>query len=175
MWPENVDEFAVVNAGLTASLSFVAGMVGGYVADNVRTHDPMTKGYLCAFASFASAPFLFVAYFISNNFWLSLIMVGGSYLVGEGWSSSCFAQLLDVTDQKTQGLTVNVFFLFCMIAAMISTAACDFLGVALGAEENPRVNGYILGTVMMISLIGSGIAFYRAGVHYKRFMEGKNK
>lgn len=149
-------------------------MAGGYIADNVRTHDPMTKGYLCSFASFASAPPLFVAYFISENFWLSLSMVGINYLVGEGWSSSCFAMLLDVTDQKTQGLTVNVYFLFCMTAAMISTATCDFLGNYLGADEDPRINGYILGVVMMISLIGSGISFFISGIHYKRFMQGNN-
>jgi hypothetical protein len=90
-----------MNAALTASLSFIAGMVGGYVGDNVRQHDPRTKSYLCAFASFASAPFLFFAYFVDVNFWFSMSMVGFSYLVGEGWSSSCFAMLLDVTDPKT--------------------------------------------------------------------------
>ena len=101
-----------------------------------------------------------------------MIMVGFSYLVGEGWSSSCFAMLLDVTDPKTQGLTINVYFLFCMCAAMISTAVCDALGNALDAAENPAVNGYILGTTRMISLIGSGTAFFVSGIHYKRFMDG---
>jgi hypothetical protein len=59
-----------------------------------------------------------------------------------------------------------------MIAAMISTAVCDALGNAFDADNNPRVNGYILGTVMMVSLIGSGAAFFISGIHYKKFMDG---
>ena len=172
-FPDYSEQFAATNAILTASLSFISGMAGGYIGDNVRKNDPMTKAYLCSFASLLSAPFLFVAYFISKNFWVSMAMVGANYLIGEGWSSSCFAMLLDVTDPKTQGLTVNVYFLFCMTAAMISTALLDVLGQAFDTENDPAMAGYILGIAMMASLIGSGIAFLISGFHYRKFMCGE--
>lgn len=172
-WPEHVNDFSTINAGLSASLSFISTMAGGIISDKVRKHDPMTKAYVCMFAGYGGAPFLALAYLKQDNFWFSMSMVGCNYLIAEGWSSPTFAMLLDTTDPKTQGLTVNVYFLFCMTAAMISTAALDAFNVAYDAENNAHYYGYILCVFMLISYIGSATAFFIAGLHYKNFMDGK--
>lgn len=93
----------------------------------------MTKAYVCMFAGYMGAPFIGLAYLIQGNFWFAITMLGCNYLIAEGWSSPTFAMLLDTTDPKTQGLTVNVYFLFCMTAAMISTFLLDWLNIALEA------------------------------------------
>lgn len=98
-------------------------------------------------------------------------MIGFNYLISEGWSSPTFTMLLDVTNPKTQGLTVNVYFLFCMTAAMIGNTLIDHLNQIFMATTDPAYYGYILGTFMMVSYIGSGICFLIAGCYYKRFVE----
>lgn len=62
-----------------------------------------------------------------------------------------------------------------MSAAMISTALLDWLNLYFDAKSDPKIYGYILAVFMLISYLGSALAFFIAGIHYKRYMEGKTE
>ena len=145
-------------------MSFTSTMAGGIISDKFRTHDARTKSYIGVFAGLVSAPFLAIAYILQYDFYLTLAMIGIFQLLSEGWSSPTFAMLLDTTDPNTQGFSVNVFFLFCCTAAMISTLCMQIADTLFEAQAYPERLGYILAAFVLPSLIGSAFAFFMAGI-----------
>ena len=100
-------------------------------------------------------------------------MIGALYLISEAWSSPTFAMLLDTTDPKNHGLTINVYFLFCASAGMLSTAILEEINIYYHAENHVKVYGYTLATMMLIGFVGSTVSFFIAGIYYSNYMLGK--
>ena len=163
-------EYSLLNAGM-AMLCFISAIGGGILSDRWRIHDPMTKAYIGMISSLGAVPFVAVCFQEQNNFWISISMLAGNYLISEAWASPTITMLLDSDQGGKPGLTISVYFLFATASGALSTFLVQNANIYLDALQHPSVNGSTLTAALLISYLGCVPAFYMAGRSYKKLKE----
>ena len=166
-YTDDEEEFSDFNAVTCSVLGLISSLVGGVLSDRFRRHDPKTKANVCMASSILAAPFITLCFVVSNNFWVSLTMLGFNYMFAEAWVSPAITMLLDSASPKNSGFAVNAFFFFCTLAGTLSTFSLQYLNKYLDADHNPCIYGYTLATYCLVSYLGSVPFFWMAGRSYE--------
>lgn len=61
--------------------------MGGIICDKFGKGKPMMKSWVCIIGNMLAMPMFNMAVLITNNFWLSITMIGLKYIFGEPWKS----------------------------------------------------------------------------------------
>ena len=107
---------------------------GGWISDAFDKKNPMTKGLLNAICPLLSFPFILVAFYISDSFYLSISAYAFAYLTAETWYGPCVSQFPTLFPSQITGVAISIFLL---AGACAGTASSLFLGY-LGDHADPN-------------------------------------
>lgn len=160
--------YSVFNMIISGAFGMFAAYSGGWISDAFDKKYPMTKGILNALCVLVAFPFIFVAFFLSNNFFLSISMYGGSYLFAEMWYGPCVSMLPTLFPAEYSGVAISVFLLAGSAAGAISNYLLGYLGDKYETAIYPDRAGNLLTIFVGVSYLGCGIPFIIAAFLYKK-------
>ena len=79
--------------------------------------------------------------------------------------------ILNIFPSRFTGTSIAIVTLGGSLLGSFANFMLGILGDAFDTDANPRVSGYLLSTILMISFIGSGIFYLISGKLYKNRMK----
>ena len=133
------------------------------------------KALVGGLGALASFPFIFIAFTISNNFWISMVTYSVSYFPGEMWLGPAFAMVQTMFPSQIIGTGTAIFGFTGGIAGALSNILLGALGDYFKTDENPNISGYLLTGCLGISYIGCAPLFILAGYMFRSFVFKERK
>lgn len=106
---------------MASFVGFGSALAGGILSDRYRDKSHYVKAIICICSSLFAAPFMILSLILQHNFWLSLGLLGGNYLIAEAWGSPAITMLQTVTNPKNMGFSISAYLFFTTMAGMIAT------------------------------------------------------
>ena len=98
-----------------------------------------------------------------------MLLFSGTY------SGPAITMIQNTAPQDQQGNVVSVYFFAITLPQTISPAIFGYLANKLGVLTNPALYGPLITVFAALSYLGSIPFWWRAGKHYKGFMEKRDR
>jgi sugar phosphate permease len=106
------------------------------------------SGVLIAF------PLLFVAFIITDSFWLSIAFYQVNFFFSEVWSAPVISTLQNIYPSEIIGSAIAIYFLVGGLGGALSNLLAGILNDKFKTEEHPEIARYIIIIVSAFSLLG---------------------
>ena len=113
----------MVNAFILLVPAAISALGGGFLSDKLEGKSPMVKSYIVIFSNILSAPFAYLAFMNTDNFWFSTSMISLHWLISEAWYAPNMTMLQNTTSSQNQGSIVSIYCLMTTIVGVIGTGA----------------------------------------------------
>lgn len=164
-----------MNMGIVIVIGMSSAYAGGYISDAFSKKYPMTQGLLCGICVLLAYPFVVLSFIISNNFWLSIVSYGTSYLFAEMWYGPCVSMFFTLFPSEVAGISISVFTFSGSMAGALANTIIGALGDHYDTDNNPAIAGRVLGGAVGVSYVGCAIPFIVGAYLYKRFVIAKKR
>ena len=179
-YPDKTSQFAIMNAVVVIGGGLPASMLGGWISDRYEAKYGSVKGLIAGCGALAAVPFIIVTYAVQPGFWPAILSYYVAYFVAEMWYGPAHAQINNMFPSEYQGFAVAVFNLTGAIAGTVATLSLGAFkskfdsGLEADAEQDAKINGYILTGGVLFSYLTCGPLFIMSGLKYSEQLE-KNK
>eukprot|EP00347_Sterkiella_histriomuscorum_P024287 403331654 len=136
----------------------------------------LKEGIRLAFGlqTFSQRPMLTMSH-AQINFWVSMAGLYFAYLTAEVWYGIIFSMINQIFPSEFQGQAIAAFQLLGCLAGALGTFFLGLLGDHFQVDDYPHRFGYILGTTVLISYVGSFPFFLWSGHEFKKILSDQQK
>ena len=92
-YPGNKTQFATLSAICVAGMGFLSSVIGGIAAEKYGPKNNKAYARICQIGSLLAWPCFTICTLTTGNFWLSIVMLFGKYIFGEGFWSANLAMI----------------------------------------------------------------------------------
>ena len=169
-YPARKAEFTFLYAGVNMFCGLISSLLGGIICDRFGKGNPRMKAQVCMAGNILCLPLLIGSVLITNNFYLSMALTAGRYLIGEHYRSPALTMVQNTTPPDKQGSMVGAYQfankMFSVFSAIIIQGAFVYLPV----NGNPVLLGRILAAICTFAVGISTFSYYKAGESYAKIM-----
>jgi len=167
-------QYSVLNAAGMIICGLTASLGGGIIADKYEKKSYWTKAALCMSGCALSVPIIALGTLQTSNFYLSMFCYALKVLVSGTYSGPAITMMQNTAPTSQQGSVVSVYFFSITMAQTIAPIIFGYFAKWAGVLANPTLYGPLITGFCALSYLGSLPFWFRAGKHYKKYMEDKD-
>ena len=145
------------------------------MADKYCDKHPRAYANICVLGSLLAWPFMVASVLITNNFWLSIGLTAARFLIGENFWSPSITMIQKSSHKNKAGEIFSAYQFYTILAGSLSTFLFGTLMNTYDCMSNPVIIGKLLAGFGSIGYLGSAVAFFQAGKHFRRMREDKGE
>lgn len=174
-YPMFNNEFGLAIAVIVLFGGMTSSLLGGIMADKYSEKHPRAYANICTLGSLLAWPFMIASVLITQNFWLSIGLTAARYFIGENFWSPSITMIQKSSPQNKKGEIYSAYQFYTILSGCLSTLLFGTFMNIFDAASNPVMIGKLLAGFGTVGYLGSAVAYFLAGKHFRRMKEEKGE
>ena len=173
VYPQFAATYGVTNAFGVLGAGLLSAIIGGIMSDKFGQKSRKNLSKICYISALLALPFMTASTLITSNFYLALGCSIMRVLIGETFWGPSVSMIQDSVPQAELSSYISAWQFFNYCSGGFITIFVSALVGLLGLRTNPIALGKLLAGISIVTYVGSGLAWWKAGKEYERMGRGR--